>query len=50
MKPALRKVVTNGLYRKNVIVMFNPPFNKLKGKKAGINSVATASLGYPTKK
>ena len=32
---------------KNVMDAFNPPFNKLKGRMAGNNNSATASLGYP---
>ena len=38
-----------GLYSKNVMDAFNPPFNKLNGRKAGSNNSTTASLGYPVK-
>ena len=40
-----RKAVTTGLYNIIVIAAFNPPLIKLKGKKAGSSSFATASLG-----
>ena len=45
--PLFLKAVTMGLYSKNVMDAFNPPFNKLNGRKAGSNNSTTASLGYP---
>lgn len=38
---------TLGVYSKKVMDAFNPPFNKLNGRKAGSNNSTTASLGYP---
>lgn len=43
--PVLRNAVVIGLYSKNVNPAFNPDFNKLNGKKAGISNFATASRG-----
>ena len=45
--PLFLKAVTMGLYSKKVMDAFNPPFNKLNGRKAGSNNSTTASLGYP---
>lgn len=36
-----------GLYNSIVIAALRPPLSKLKGKNAGIKSLATASRGIP---
>jgi len=42
-----RSAVITGLYNSRVAAAFSPPLIRLKGRKAGSRSSATASLVYP---
>ena len=44
-KPVFLRTEMTGLYNKNVIDAFKPPFNRLNGQNAGSNNSTTASRG-----